>query len=245
MTKPVIPERDWYETLPFADGITLIHEPWMPFFFRCNMWHVRGRDRDLLVDTGLGAFSLRNNVPLVNGRPIVCLTSHAHFDHIGSTHEFEERLVHPAEAHILADPRNDWTLAAKYARPGGDAEMFDGVPERWVAADYAIRPAPATGLVDEGDRIDLGDRVFTVLHTPGHSPGHVSLFEEKTGVLMAADVVYDGPLVTNCYHSDLDAYRTTMRRLRELEPSIVHGGHFQSFGPVRYRQLIDAFLAEG
>ena len=245
MTRPVIPHEKWYETLPFADGITLIHEPWMPFFFRCNMWHVRGRDRDLLVDTGLGAVSLRKHVPLLNGRPIVCLSSHTHFDHIGSTHEFEERLVHPAEAPILADPRNEWTLAAKYARPGGDASMFDGVPEGWVAADYAIRPAPATGLVDEGDRIDLGDRVLTVLHTPGHSPGHVSLFEEKTGVLIAADVVYDGPLVTNCYHSDMDDYRASMRRLRELEPSIVHGGHFQSFGKVRFRQLIDAFLAQG
>ncbi len=33
----MIAEADWYETIPFADGITLIHEPWMPFFFRCNM----------------------------------------------------------------------------------------------------------------------------------------------------------------------------------------------------------------
>jgi len=108
----MIAHAHWYETLPFADGVTLIHEPWMTPFFRCNMWHIRGRDRDLLVDTGLGAVSLRAHVPLVNARPIVCLSSHTHFDHIGSTHEFDERLVHAIEAPILANPTNEATLAA-------------------------------------------------------------------------------------------------------------------------------------
>ena len=42
-----------------ADGVTLIHEPWIKPFFRCNIWHVRGRDRDLLFDSGLGHVSLR------------------------------------------------------------------------------------------------------------------------------------------------------------------------------------------
>ncbi len=82
--------RRWYETIPYSEGVTLIHEPWMPGFFRCNMWHVRGRDRDLLIDTGLGAVGLRQHVPLLGRRPIVCLLSHSHFDHIGSAHEFEE-----------------------------------------------------------------------------------------------------------------------------------------------------------
>ena len=58
---------DWYETIRFADGVTLIHEPWIKPFYRCNMWHVRGRDRDLLFDSGLGHFSLRTHVALVCG----------------------------------------------------------------------------------------------------------------------------------------------------------------------------------
>ena len=87
----VVGARDWYETIRMADDVTLIHEPWIKPFFRCNMWHVRGRDRDLLFDTGLGHFSLRRHVPLVTGRPIVCVASHTHFDHIGSHHEFDDR----------------------------------------------------------------------------------------------------------------------------------------------------------
>lgn len=241
----MIAERDWYETLPFADGITLIHEPWMPFFFRCNMWHVRGRDRDLIVDTGLGAVPLRRNVPLLQGRPILCLTSHTHFDHIGCTAEFEERLVHPIEAPVLEDPRNDATLFDYYAQEGRDAELFIEPPTGWDVGAYRIAAAPATATVDHGDVIDLGDRQFTVLHTPGHSPGHIALWEEATGTLIAQDVIYDGALVTDCAGADMTAYRASMRLLSELEPAIVHGGHFPSFGKTRFRQIIREFLQTG
>lgn len=240
----MIRPQDWYETIPFAGGITLIHEPWMTPFFRCNMWHVRGRDRDLLVDTGLGAVSLRSHVPLLVGRPVTCLSSHTHFDHIGSAHEFADRLVHPLEAEVLQHPANSATLFSHYAGGGRDGEMFIARPQGWNAGSYSITPAPATGLVGEGSVIDLGDRRWTVLHTPGHSPGHVSLWEERTGTLIAQDVIYDGTLVTDCKGADLADYRASMRRLRDLSPRIVHGGHFPSFGSVRFRQIIDGFLAE-
>jgi glyoxylase-like metal-dependent hydrolase (beta-lactamase superfamily II) len=243
MTHQTIRPDQWYETLEMAHGITLIHEPWMPPFFRCNMWLIEGRDRDLLVDAGLGAIPLRPHVPRLNGRPITLLVSHTHWDHVGAAAEFEDRLVHPAEAAVLADPADRDILFDKYRSGARDSEMFTAPPEGWNAASALFRPAPATGLVREGDRIDLGGRSFTVLHTPGHSPGHLSLFEERTGVLIAQDVVYDGPLVDTCFHSDIALYRQTMRRLRdEIRPSIVHGGHFASFGPVRYGQLIDAYL---
>ena len=49
-----ISHDQWYETIRFSDDITLIHEPWIKPFYRCNIWHVRGRDHDLLFDSGLG-----------------------------------------------------------------------------------------------------------------------------------------------------------------------------------------------
>ena len=98
----VVGARDWYETIRMADDVTLVHEPWIKPFFRCNMWHVRGRDRDLLFDSGLGHFSLRGRVPLVTGRPLVCVASHTHFDHIGCHHEFPDRCVHRCRG---GDPR--------------------------------------------------------------------------------------------------------------------------------------------
>lgn len=240
---------DWYEAVPFADGVTLIHEPWMPPFFRGHMWLVRGRDRDLLVDAGLGHVPLRDRVPALRGRPVTLLVSHTHWDHIGAAHAFDgpedERLVHPAEAAVLADPAPGRTLFAKYADGSRDAQVFTRPPANWDAGHHRIRPAPATRMVDEEDVIDLGDRRLAVLHTPGHSPGHLALWEERTGTLFAQDAVYDGPLVDDCPESDVAVYRRTLARLRDdFEPRIVHGGHFPSFGRVRLRQLVDEYLSD-
>jgi len=230
--------HDWYETIRMADDVTLIHEPWIKPFFRCNMWHVKGRDHDLLFDTGLGHFSLRQHVRLVSDRSLFCVASHTHFDHIGCHHEFPDRSVHRAEAEILADPRNDRTLADRYATD----DMFDCLPEGWEASRYWIPPAPAQRLLAHGDVIDLGDRHFEVVHTPGHSPGGIGLFEKKSGIFLSGDIVYDGPLIDDAYHSNCEAYVATMEKLRDLPVSVIHGGHFPSFGPTRYQQLIDEYL---
>lgn len=230
----VIGAKDWYRTQRFADDVTLIDEPHIKPFYRCNMWHVRGRDRDLLFDTGLGHFSLRQHVALVRERPIVCAASHSHFDHIGSHHEFTDRRIHGDEADILASPDRDRTLARRYA----DERMFDALPEGWVSRDYRIAPAPATMLLKDGDVIDLGDRAFEVIHTPGHSPGGIALWEKKTGTLLSGDIVYDGQLILDTYHADLADYDASMERLGRLPVSIVHGGHCPSFGRARLGELI-------
>lgn len=239
-TLPIIDAPNWYETIRMGDGVTLIHEPWIKPFFRCNIWHVRGRDRDLLFDTGLGHFSLRRHVPMVSERQLVCVASHTHFDHIGCHHEFPDRCVHPAEAEILADPRNEWTVADRYATD----EIFDGMPQGWDTKRYQILPAPAGRLLEQGDIVDLGDRAFEVIHTPGHSPGGIALYENRTGILFSGDIIYDGPLIDDVYHSDIDDYVETLLRMRDLDVSVVHGGHFPSFGKVRYRQLVDEYLAQ-
>jgi glyoxylase-like metal-dependent hydrolase (beta-lactamase superfamily II) len=230
---------EWYETIRFADGVTLIHEPWIKPFFRCNIWHVRGRDRDLLFDSGLGHFSLRQHVPIVAERALTCVASHTHFDHIGCHHEFGPCAVHAAEARILADPRNDWTLADRYATD----EMFDRLPEGWNQQAYRVKPAVVGRLLEHGDVVDLGDRAFEVVHTPGHSPGGIGLLERRTEIFLSGDIVYDGPLIDDAYHSNIPTYVETLERLRALPVSVVHGGHFPSFGPVRYRQIIDDYIA--
>lgn len=234
-----IPAERWYETIRLGDGVTLVHEPWIKPFYRCNIWHVRGRDRDLLFDSGLGHFSLRRHVPLVTEKELICAASHTHFDHIGCHHEFPDRCVHRAEAAILADPRNEWTLADRYATE----EMFIAEPEGWDTARYRVEAATAGRMLDAGDMLDLGDRAFEVIHTPGHSPGGIALYEAKTGVLLSGDIVYDGPLIDDAYHSDAGDYLRTLEKMRDLQVSVVHGGHFPSFGPVRFRQLIDEYLA--
>lgn len=53
---------------PKADGITLVDEPWIKPFYRCNIWHVQGSKRGMVVDFGLGAVPLREQVALLSER---------------------------------------------------------------------------------------------------------------------------------------------------------------------------------
>ena len=231
--------ENWYDVRTLEDGVTHIEESHIVPFYRCNIWLVEGRERDLLVDSGSGLVSLREHVSCVSGRPVLAVATHSHFDHVGSHHEFAERAVHPSKAKHLGEPKREAVLIEPYAT----TEMLSALPPGgFEQASYEIQPAPATQLVEDGDILDLGDRHFEVLHTPGHSPGSIALWEAASGVLFSGDTVYDGPLVTDAWHSSIDDYVRSMERLLELPVRVVHGGHFQSFGRDRFRSRIQAFL---
>jgi glyoxylase-like metal-dependent hydrolase (beta-lactamase superfamily II) len=231
----------WYQVRRLGDDVTAISEPFIQQFYRCNIWHVRGRDRDMLIDSGMGVVSLREWVPLVTERGLIAVASHTHFDHIGCHHEFECRAVHSAEADLLANPTRENTLADPYVTD----EIFDALPpEPYCSTCYAVKKAQATRILEDGDVIDLGDRLFEVIHTPGHSPGGIALYEKATEILFSGDILYDGPLVEDTYHSNAEDYLASMERLSKIPVRIVHGGHFPSFSGERYRQLIINWLAE-
>ena len=96
-----------------------------------------------------------------------------------------------------------------------------------------VRLATPTRLVDEGDRVALGDEAFRVLHLPGHADGHIALLGETSGRLLGGDVLLDEitPNVgrwPDTARDPLGRYLATLRRLSELAPRRVYPGH----GPV-------------
>ena len=93
---PVVTE--WFVRERIDASVTLLTEPHVHPLLRCNVWHVRGRDQDLLVDTGLGLVSLRSAAADLFDADLVAVATHTHTDHVGSLHEFESRAVHEAEA---------------------------------------------------------------------------------------------------------------------------------------------------
>lgn len=231
--------QDWYRIRKLSDGVTLIDEPHIKEFFRCNVWHVRGRDRDMLVDSGMGVLSLREWVPLVTERPLDAVASHTHFDHIGTHYEFPCRLCHSAEADILASPTRENTFASNYVSD----DIFTTLPPApYSSATYTVKSAPATRILDDHDVIDLGDRTFEVIHTPGHSPGGIALWEQANGLLISGDIVYDGPLIESDDSVEMEQYVTSMKRLLELPVQTVHGGHFPSYDGARHREIITNWL---
>lgn len=108
---------------------------------------------------------------------------------------------------------------------------------------YRVRPVTPTRVVDEGDVVDLGDRRFTVLHLPGHTPGEIGLWEEATGTLFSGDCVYEsGVLLDELPESNIGDYVRSMDRLRDLPVRVVHGGHDERFDRERLLELIDAYV---
>lgn len=239
MKKPVA--LDWYEVTHLSDDVSLIREKHVAPWLRCNIWRVRGRDSDLIIDTGMGLRPLVEEVTSLAERPVTAIMTHCHFDHSGGLHQFDRRCGHALEAPIIAAPTAANTVAdTGYIR----AETFTALPWKGFRyQDYRVRPAPLTQHIDEGDIIDLGDRIFRVFHLPGHSPGSIALFEEATGTLFSGDVVYDGDLLDNLYHSVPEQLEASLMRLTELPISAVHGGHFDSFGRDRMREIISDYLS--
>ncbi|MBC2835982.1 MBL fold metallo-hydrolase [Gemmobacter straminiformis] len=141
----------------------------------------------------------------------------------------------------MRNPTRVNTLAEPYVTD----EIFTGLPPApYQSALYAVKAAPATRLLWDGDVVDLGDRHFEVIHTPGHSPGGIALWEAATGVLFSGDIVYDGELIEDTYHSNAADYYRSMVRLYDLPVRVVHGGHFESYGRERHREIIGNWLKE-
>lgn len=88
---------------------------------------------------------------------------------------------------------------------------------------------PVDRLVEEGER--WGD--WVALHTPGHAPGHLCLWHEERGLLLAGDMTagYGTILVDPSEGGDMAAYCASLRRLADLGPRLVVSAHGPPFGP--------------
>ena len=242
--KPIA--ENWYEVEDIGNDVSLIRETHVASWLRCNIWHVRGRDFDLVIDTGMGLRPLKKDIAQIVEKPVKAVLTHSHFDHMGGANQFDCRLGHSAEADLFADPGDDDPNDKEPYFPFVRAETFKALPfAGFDHRSYRVRSASLTGHLDEGDVLDLGDRVFQIFHLPGHSPGSIALYEKKTRILFSGDVVYDGDLLDSTSHSDPVIYRESLKRLKQLPVSVVHGGHFPSFDEAGLHRIIDCYFKGG
>jgi glyoxylase-like metal-dependent hydrolase (beta-lactamase superfamily II) len=235
----------WFSATRVGPDLTAFTEPFLNDFFRANFYLLRGRDRDLFVDTGMGLAPLMPALALTPshtpGKPLLAVATHIHADHVGSLAEFAERAGPALEAEAFVTMDDRMTFADMFRDMDDPVSVLPHAG--WRAADYRIHPAPLTLMLAEGDRIDLGDRSFTVLELPGHSRDSIALYDEKDGLLFSGDAIYDDELIDDLWCSDVGQYRAIMRRLLELPVRAVHGGHGASFGQQRMREIAQQYLA--
>ena len=243
----------WYERKTITNDLTLVFEPHVHPFLRCNIWHLKGRDKDLLIDTGLGVSSLRDEIADLIDKPVTALATHIHYDHVGCLHEFDERLMHASEAPRMTSYNEfSWLRVTDFPDEYQEAlqddvfqdYLIDAVPAPDFDPDrYQVTSTSVTHALAEGDVIDLGNRHLEVFHLPGHSPGSIGLWDKQSATLFSGDALYDGQLLDDLPDSSIPDYIQTMKRLRSLPVDVVHGGHEPSFDRSRMIELIDAYLA--
>ncbi|PSL37051.1 glyoxylase-like metal-dependent hydrolase (beta-lactamase superfamily II) [Labedella gwakjiensis] len=251
---PSLPVADpWFRVRPSRDGrILQIDEPHVDPLVAANVWIVRGRDRDLVVDTGLGVVPLPSVGPWLIERDPVVVVTHAHLDHAGGASAFpavhahaSEDLAHPREASLHGGTELDLLgITDASIRADVGEWLLSAVPHHgFDVARYSVRAPRGVVEVEDGYTIDLGDRRLTVLHLPGHSPGSVALFDEHDGALFSGDVVYDDVLFDELDGADQAAYVRSLERLLSLDVRTVYPGHGDAFGADRLAEIVARHIA--
>lgn len=253
MSLPVVDH--WFRMRDVAPGLMQIDEPYAHEFVRGNIWWRQGRDRDLIVDTGLGVGSLKQALEaesLAQGRlwrePIVVLT-HGHLDHAGGAAEFDDVRAHPGDTPAAVTSLHAPTFARQLGAPSDPSmpsDMFVTASPRtgWDPAVHDVGEITVTA-VEDGDVIDLGDRQYEVLHLPGHTPGSLALVDRANRELVSGDAVYDDYLLDGLHESNRDDYRVSMKLLAALEVDVVRPGHGGSFDRYVLDRIARAYLAGG
>lgn len=127
------------------------------------------------------------------------IATHAHVDHIGLAGWIQQEAgaelwIHPFEAGKLR--RADWWAEAqiRFLQECGlsQTEATTFVPAQIKRLDRAVTPFKEWRFLREGDRIAFESGELTVIHTPGHALGHISLLEEATGRLIGGDILLEG-----------------------------------------------------
>jgi glyoxylase-like metal-dependent hydrolase (beta-lactamase superfamily II) len=109
------------------------------------------------------------------------------------------------------------------------------IAARWPGATFAKFPWPERDAAHpvrwqalaDGDRVEAGGTTLVALHTPGHAPDHLTLHDEKTGLVYTGDLVVSGSTVVipASHGGDLRAYLASLRRLLDLKPSRLLPAH--------------------
>ena len=144
----------------------------------CYVVHARGASGCWIIDCGFEPQPMLDYIGAHELRPQQVLLTHAHVDHIAGLETLCAAwpnvpiLIHAAEQSALTDPMGN--LSAALAEP-------------------VVAPR-ATGTIDAADQVELAGTVFEVRHTPGHSPGGITLYSAAEQVAFVGDVLFAGSI---------------------------------------------------
>ncbi len=184
----------------------------------------------ILVDPGGNADTLLGAIKKLGLNLIKIVLTHGHFDHVGATSEIADSMDVPIEGPHKGDLF--WIDDLDYqAQRMGFTPVKSFTPSRWL---------------NDGDTVHFGEQTLEVIHTPGHTPGHVVLFHRETEHAFVGDVIFQGSIGrTDFPRSDsqalIDAIRTKLWPLGDNVSFTPGHGPESTFGEERKH---NAFVAD-
>jgi len=222
-----------------------------------NSYLVRGDNGYLLVDSGWNtdsSFATMHNTLVKNGLGFEVISqifvTHVHPDHYGMAGRIKRLsgatiAMHPIERDFI-EPRY---VQMEELLHQTDLMLVDnGVPrdeveklrDATVGMEQFIDPTPPDILLRDGDSITTGEFTFRVIWTPGHSSGHLCLYETEKKILLSGDHIL--PKITpnisvhpQSIENPLGRYIKSLKELRQLDVELVLPGHDQPFTQMKPR----------
>lgn len=234
--------REWFTIDKIDDTTYCISE--YRHWEETHCYLLNGRDKSLLIDTGLGIENILEPVRRLTDKPVTAVATHVHWDHIGGHRYFPDFYAHKAELGWL---NGEFPLSIETVRE----MVLDRCdpPEGFTVSRYEMFQGMPTRLLADGDTIDLGGRVIEALHTPGHSPGHLCFWEPERGWLFTGDLVYKDMLFAYYPSTDPAAYLDSLQKVAALGAKRVFPAHHSlDIQPEILSRMRNAFLqlqAEG
>lgn len=240
-----------------ASGIYRIEAPFGERFV-C-VFLLRGSERTVLVDTGLASTPAEVIVPALADAGVsaerldLVVISHADLDHSGGDRAVRDLApralfaAHAADCALIEDV--ELMLSDRY----GEVAETDGIDETdeakaWTRENAADAPIDLRLQGEATLALGAGDEV-SILHTPGHSHGHLTLWRARDRVAIIADAVLgdaiptvDGKPAFAPTYRYLREYEGTIERLRGLQPEVLLTSHFPVMVGAAAGEFIDRSL---
>ena len=209
-----------------------------------NSYIITDRDRFLIIDTGFNCEECLREMSAglqklgVDLNRTDIFITHLHVDHMGLAGALaggdSKVFFNETEARLMSDwhdhPGDHWQkvvdvyVANGFAADGAGLSMKSHPAHR-----YGLKRKIGFTMVKEGDMIDIGDFHFRCISTPGHSPGHTSLYEANKKILVAGDHILFDITPNISYWLDMEdalgQYLASLDKVNALDVKLVLTGH--------------------
>lgn len=214
-----------------------------------------GTDAALLFDTGVRDSVTETLLPALTADGIDpsrirwAINSHCDFDHTGGNGALRaalpgvQLLAHRLDRTLTEDV--DRLIGERY----GEFAAMDGFDDP-PATTAAVRADSDLVLLDDelrgGEEFDLGDRRVRVIHVPGHSPGHLAVWDERNNALAISDAVLGRTVPTASgtpafppTYRDTDDYLQTIARVRGFDADLLLTAHYPVYEGAAVSEFLD------